>query len=283
MEKYSEQDLRYAAEFRDGIHREALAEVRKVYPEVDAVIDRYPVESYFQEHWDYPGKWYTVVSIPYGCGGRKALIRTIVRDTLDHHRAEPSDTTEPAKGKPFTATNGQRHEPDGDDTDAAFLPDDPFYEVIAAYPDCEIDYCLVAGEPQPCLGSGGHRRALERACRRLFAPDEDGDAWRRDVSRAVAKRIDAGELFSSEDQKGKLTYRKAFLHPPHENGYSDADFAKVNAVLFPNGTDGLDVYEWTTDWSDYFDEGHEWWGALCLTVYDRSLNRFAVILASATD
>ena len=70
MEKYSEQDLRYAAEFRDEIHREALAEVRKVYPEVDAVIDRYPVESYFQEHWDYPGKWYTIVAVPGDCGGR---------------------------------------------------------------------------------------------------------------------------------------------------------------------------------------------------------------------
>ena len=36
-------------------------------------------------------------------------------------------------------------------------------------------------------------------------------------------------------------------------------------------------------WSDYFDEGREWWGALCLTVYDETLGRFAVIMASATD
>ena len=43
------------------------------------------------------------------------------------------------------------------------------------------------------------------------------------------------------------------------------------------------MYEWTTDWSDYFDEGREWWGTLCLTVYDKTLGRFAVILASATD
>lgn len=57
----------------------------------------------------------------------------------------------------------------------------------------------------------------------------------------------------------------------------------MNAALFPNGTDQLEVYEWTTDWSDYFDEGHEWWGTLCLTVYDKSLDRFVVIMASATD
>ena len=57
----------------------------------------------------------------------------------------------------------------------------------------------------------------------------------------------------------------------------------MNATLFPNGTDKLEVYEWTTDWSDYFDEGHEWWGALCLTVYDQTLERFVIIMASATD
>ena len=54
---YSEQDLKYAAEFRDEIHREALAKVRAVYPDAGSVVDRYPVEAYFQKVWDYPGKW----------------------------------------------------------------------------------------------------------------------------------------------------------------------------------------------------------------------------------
>ena len=73
--------------------------------------------------------------------------------------------------------------------------------------------------------------------------------------------------------------RKTAAHP----AFFDADFDRVNAALFPNGTDGLEVYRWTTDWSDYFDDGHEWWGTLCLTVYDKSTGRFAVLLASATD
>ena len=83
---YSEQDLKYAAEFRNEIHREALAKVRAVYPDVDSVVDRYQVDDYFQEVWDYPGKWYTIVAIPKGVGSRKALIETIVRDTLEHYR-----------------------------------------------------------------------------------------------------------------------------------------------------------------------------------------------------
>ena len=162
MAQHSEQDLRYAAEFRAEIHKEALAVVRRTRPDISEVVDRHPAEDYLQEHWDYPGKWYTIVSIPAGFGSRKAL----------------------------------------------------------------------------------------------FAP-VNADEW--------------------------LNYRKAFLRPPHGNVYTDDDFERVNAALFPGGADALEAYRWTTDWSDYFDEGHEWWGALCLTVYDKTLDRFVVILASASD
>ena len=82
MPKYSEQDLKYASEFREEIHKEALAIVRKTRPEVTEVVDRHPVEDYFQENWDYPGKWYTLVAVPYGYRSRKALVDAIVRDTL---------------------------------------------------------------------------------------------------------------------------------------------------------------------------------------------------------
>ena len=50
-----------------------------------------------------------------------------------------------------------------------------------------------------------------------------------------------------------------------------------------NGTDKLDIYEWTTDWSDYFDDGHEWYGACCWSIYDKSMDRYVVMLVSATD
>lgn len=113
---------------------------------------------------------------------------------------------------------------------------------------------------------------------------EDGETmWRYDAGKANGVRIPAETLFAPAERDGKLNYRKAFLYPPYENGYTDADFERLTASLFPNGKDKLEVYEWTTDWSEYFDEGHEWWGTLCYTVYDRSLDRFAVIMASATD
>ena len=83
---YSERDLADAAEFRERIHAQALELVRLTRPEVTEVVDRWPVEAYFQQHWDYPGAWYTIVAIPESARSREALIDTIVRDTLAQYR-----------------------------------------------------------------------------------------------------------------------------------------------------------------------------------------------------
>ena len=166
--------------------------------------------------------------------------------------------------------------------EAGRLPEDPFYELLAAYPRSEAEICIVKDDAPYC-GYGSHRRALVLACGRLLAGEEGEIPFHYDAGRAEGKPISTEALFAPSDVNRDLTYRGAFLDPPHGNRYTEADFAKLNAALFPKGTDELEAYQWTTDWSDYFDDGHEWWGALCLTVYDRSLDRFAVILASATD
>lgn len=83
---YSESDLADAAEFRDRIHAQALELVHLTRPKVMEVTDRYPVDVYFQQHWDYPGAWYTIVAIPESVKSREALIDTIVRDTLAKYR-----------------------------------------------------------------------------------------------------------------------------------------------------------------------------------------------------
>lgn len=254
---YSEQDLKYAAQLREEIHHEALAKVRAVCPAAKSVVDRYSVEDYFQKVWDYPGQWYTMVAIPEGAGGRKALIDRIVRDTLEHCR----------------------------DHHVAFS-DYGFYRLLAEYPDVVCEYCLVTPADQsesdekifPYNGVASHRAALGCAVRELFAED-----WSYDLERATCKKLSGKALFAPVDSDAWLNYRRAFLCPPHANAYTDKDFDRVNAALFPGGAEGLEVYRWTTDWSDYFDDGHEWWGALCLTVYDRAVDRFVVIFASATD
>ena len=357
MEQYSEQDLKYAAQFREGVHAEALERIQKLHPGIDTVVDRWLVEAYFQEHWDYPGKWYTVVAIPGECKSRKELVDAIVSDTLAQHgisaagdrkkysvNAKKLDAKRYDYEKLFTVkvdqnnrsctivglddkgryileyyeeyslgsatgsasdyyvltdaeykryarmalVSGNLTQADydrlcGGNTRAkadAAAPDDPFFTLLAEYPRCVVEYCIVPGCRSSCRGCEAHRQALKQAFRKL--PDADVECS-CDVVAARGKQLGAEALFAPPREAEELNYRGAFLHPPHGTGYTDADFDRVNAALFPNGTDGHEVYKWTTDWSDFFDDGHEWWGALCLTVYDKSLDRFVVILASATD
>ena len=259
MPKYSEQDLKYAAEFREEIHKEALKIVRKTRPNAIKVIDRHPVEDYFQENWEYPGMWYTIVAIPYGYKSRQALVDTIVRDTLSEKVTE--------KEQPYTRDMIKAEQLEN-------KPDD-YKELLAEYPDLVVEYFIVKDERY--FGYASHKGALKTAFV-ILCEDWDGDP-----DRAMCKSITTGSRLLSTGEGEKLSYRKAFLCPPHGNSYTDNDFERVNAFLFPNGTDKLEIYEWTTDWSEYFEEGHEWWGTLCLTVYDKTLDRFVVIMASATD
>lgn len=85
MGPFSEKDLKDAAEFRDWVHEEALAKARAVCPEIDSIVDPHPVEEYFQDYWDYPGAWYTIVAIPYGYKNRKAFVDTLVRLSLEEY------------------------------------------------------------------------------------------------------------------------------------------------------------------------------------------------------
>lgn len=162
------------------------------------------------------------------------------------------------------------------------ISDEKVASVLKEYPDIVVDYCIVKNE-EFGRGRNAHWFALLWASRALFIDDDDEVIWRSDVAKADGVPIGTGELFAPVAESGKLNYRTAFLRPPHENGYTNADFARVNTALFPKGTDGLEVYSWTTDWTEYFDEGREWWGTLCLTVYDKNLDRYVVIMASATD
>lgn len=189
----------------------------------------------------------------------------------------------PKKKKPLPEKKGKQSydtKADRPGTDN-IIEKDPAYDVIAEYPDSVVDYCLVNAAPG-CRSRNEHWMALVWASVKLFLEDDGEVIWHYDAAKAEARRISPEELFAPVTED-KMNYRKAFLRPPFPNGYTDADFDRVNAALFPNGTDSLEIFEWTTGWSEYFDEGHEWWGTLCLTVLDRTLDRIVVILASATD
>lgn len=48
-------------------------------------------------------------------------------------------------------------------------------------------------------------------------------------------------------------------------------------------TSHLRIHHWSTEWSSYFEPGHEWWGAFYWTVKDSKNGWVTVIGASATD
>ena len=195
---------------------------------------------------------------------------------------------------------------------------DPFYELIEKYDRCVIDYCLIEDDT-PHQGYRSHKDAvlfamlkvIERYIEEQLRSEVDycqkvrdePFPWNLDIGKAHAHRIDPARLFHvpailrtdrigqrfydcpwPDPGKGEqIPYWYAFWEPPHTSGYGPDEFRKVNSVLFPEGTDELEVYEWTTDWSNYFEAGHEWWGTACWSVYDKRMNRYAVIMADATD
>lgn len=63
----------------------------------------------------------------------------------------------------------------------------------------------------------------------------------------------------------------------------NAWFEAINRELL-GGLDGdLVVWSWSTDWSTWFEDGREWWGAYLWTVERQGLPWITAIAASSTD
>ena len=184
----------------------------------------------------------------------------------------------------------------------------------------EVDYHLLSDD-KPYEGMKSHREALRcvfdwlvkqsienKESARIMFGDDLANQLRPlvfDINKAQPSPVDSQVFFycprivktdyygnvrydaewkpNDENCGTTVPYWYALMEPVHGRRNKPEDFKKVNEVLFPNGTDALDIYEWTTDWSDFFDDGHEWYGACCWSVYDKTMNRYAVMLVSATD
>jgi hypothetical protein len=82
-------------------------------------------------------------------------------------------------------------------------------------------------------------------------------------------------------------FKSAFFDPPyHLHGPAERRiqvFEEVVERLFESGATNSEIYSWSTNWSNYFDAGHEWWGAFYWTLHAANSNRFVVIAGSSTD
>lgn len=166
------------------------------------------------------------------------------------------------------------------------ITDDVFYKEYEKYDECVLDYCIVKIELD-YNAEKSHKEAVLFAMSKWAKTlkDEYDIDITYDLEKMNSKRIAAKELFetSPENKGNNNSYMYLFLNPPHGCSYTVKDFTHINSILFPNGYDKLEAFEWSTNWSNYFDDGLEWWGARCISIYDNTMNRFVIIGASATD
>jgi hypothetical protein len=94
----------------------------------------------------------------------------------------------------------------------------------------------------------------------------------------------------SFEESLRLTKREGFVYALVEPPFSSHDDAAQIALLVRefyssifNKFENTIIYQWNTDWSDYFEDGHEWWGAFMWTVELTDKNIIIAIAGSATD
>ena len=102
------------------------------------------------------------------------------------------------------------------------------------------------------------------------------------------KEVPEKAVAMAEEDREKIGFVYAFLDPPYsfmcgktifDKGKFFLDFCQT---LFTDISQ-IEVYRWSTDSSNYFDAGKEWWGAFFWTVYNPYWDRYIGILASTTD
>ncbi len=163
------------------------------------------------------------------------------------------------------------------------LTSDPFYIEYKKYDRCVLDYFIIESDLD-------HKDVLLYVMNKIIEKD---DYITIDKDKMKYKEICSKDFFElpkdyekerfNIGDESKRPYWYLFLNPPHTTKYKIEDFTEINNILFPKGKDYLEIYDWTVDWSNYFEDGLEWWGAAAISIYDKQLNRYIIILASSTD
>ncbi len=102
------------------------------------------------------------------------------------------------------------------------------------------------------------------------------------------KEVIENALTIDQEDKGKIGFVYAFLDPPHSFMCGKTIFEKGNffldfcRLLFTDISQ-IEVYKWSTDSSNYFDEGKKGRGSFFWTVYNPCRYWYIGIIASTTD
>lgn len=185
------------------------------------------------------------------------------------------------------------------------LKNHKIYELMKNdYDECLLDYVILYDD-MPYYREKSHKQAVIEAFEILNKRERIGNRYNERgelqyyvISDKMSGRfIDVNEFLSlpkdsyyySKSQGNRcysipseIPYWYAFLEPPYGNDYLVKDFENINRVLF-SSKDSVEVYRWNNDFSDYFEDGKEWWGTGCWSIYDKITKIYIVIGASLTD
>ena len=163
------------------------------------------------------------------------------------------------------------------------LINDPFFVEYKKYNRCVLDYFIIKSNLN-------HKDVLLYVMNKI---NNEDNYITIDKDKMEYTKISSTDFFQlpmdyeteryNFDDGYKRPYWFLFLDPPHTTNYKIDDFIKLNNLLFPKGKGDLEIYDWNVEWSNYFDDGLEWWGAAAISIYDKQLDRYVIILASATD
>lgn len=183
------------------------------------------------------------------------------------------------------------------------LISDKFYTVLKQrYDELLLDYVLLSFEEE-YAEDRTHREAVKAAINVLSNRVRVGNSLNHPQFYIDEEKMECTECnvldFFYEDNNGwiitseytgyrqtpkHMNYWLAFSQPPYGVPYTKEDFRKLNSLLFPEYCrNDLIIYSWNDDFSNYFDDGKEWWGTALWSIYDKNMQRFVVIGASLTD
>ncbi|WP_447753275.1 hypothetical protein [Pseudomonas nicosulfuronedens] len=170
---------------------------------------------------------------------------------------------------------------------------------------CVFDFRVLTLDPTATPGEAEHRRALQLLFESI---QERTRKWQAEVitrhpqyanhkwadltpdlaqARPQALSIEAVRELGRDD--GPLC--RAFRDPPYGTRLQVADFREWLQVLRLYPEENLQVLDWVgtgdephrSNWSLYFEDGKEWWGIWCLTLYNPRRRTLSALAASATD
>lgn len=155
-------------------------------------------------------------------------------------------------------------------------------ERIAAKPSLKRkQFPKILSRPADAIGEPV---GLERFVGRGYDPQRKRleTTWTWNEEGTAASRIGSAETEYTTDG-----YAEAFTDPPYGMRADIPQLTKwfngINDELFGGLRDDLEIVSWSTDWSTWFDAGHEWWGAFLWTINPPDRPWVVAVAASTTD